>query len=283
MSKRPEVPAVNLRQRALYLENVGLLREGRWILKDVSFSVPRGEMAAILGPNGSGKSTFARLLCGYLWPTTGQIEVLGHRFGQTDLNALRRSIALVQPAGPYDVDGTLSAREVVLTGVEGTLALYRAIEARERDQAMRLLEQVGLRSVAEHPYRTLSSGERLRCLIARALIKRPGLLILDEPTAGLDLLAREQVLATVDLLIRHQGEPSTTVLLITHHVEELTPTTRQVLLLEHGQVAASGTPQEVLNEPILSRVYGCPVSVRQESGRWSLHVHPDGWEQLLSH
>lgn len=274
---------MDARNRAFDINNVGFLREGRWILKDVSFAVPRGTVAAILGPNGSGKSTLARILSGYLFPSAGTVDVLGQRFGKTDLTVLRRSIALVQPAGPYEVDGALSAREVVLTGLEGTLVLYRQVDRSEREQALRILDLVGLGQVADHPYRTLSSGERLRSLIARALIKRPGLLILDEPTAGLDLLAREQVLATVDALMRDQHDRATTTLMITHHVEELPPSTASILLLDQGRVAASGTPEQVLREATLSRVYGCPVHVHQAHGRWSLHVDPQAWKQLLAH
>src|SRR5437016_5065183 len=103
-------------QVALSLHNVSVLRSGRWILRDVDWSVPAGKCAAIVGPNGSGKSTLSRIICGYLWPTKGEVVVEGRRFGETDLNDLRRSIRLVQAAGPYDVDPTLSAREVVLTG-----------------------------------------------------------------------------------------------------------------------------------------------------------------------
>lgn len=270
-------------QPAFALKDVGFLRDERWILRDINFSVPQGRLAAILGPNGSGKSTIARILSGYLWPSVGSVEVLGQRFGATDLNALRQSIALVQSNGPYEVDASLSALEVVLTGIEGTLVLYRQVSGEERELAAEMLNQVGLAAVGGQPYRTLSNGERLRCLVARAMIKRPSLLILDEPTAGLDLLAREQVLATIDHLMKDAHGQRMTVLLITHHVEELIPVTYSVLLLSHGQVVASGSPREVLEEAILSRVYGCPVKVKNESGRWSLYIHPDGWRQLLTH
>lgn len=266
---------------AISLDDVGVLRDRRWILRHVNWSVPIGTCAAILGPNGSGKSTLARIICGYLWPTTGRVAVCGQIFGQTDLNALRQSIGLVQPAGPYEVDDKLTTRQVVLTGFFGTLGLYAAVTPAMEQEARRILSAVGLSKLADHPYATLSSGERLRGLIGRALVRRPNLLLLDEPTAALDLPSREHVLATLQRLSSDPLHP-TTMVLITHHVEELPPATSQILLLSEGQVAAAGPPAQVLQDELMSRVYRCPVQVRQLDGRYHLHVNPSAWGDLLS-
>jgi iron complex transport system ATP-binding protein len=222
----------------------------------------------------------ARILTGYLWPTAGEVLINGNRFGETDLNDLRHSIRLVQSAGPYDVDGELSAREVVLTGLFGTIGLFDPVPDHEIPHAERLLSYVGLSHVIDHRYATLSSGERVRALIARALIVRPSLLLLDEPTAGLDLLAREQVLATVQSLLSNHDQPPT-VVMITHHVEELGPATSELLLLSEGTIAAHGSPAEVLREEVLSRVYRCPLRVHVENDRYYVRVDPDGWGKLL--
>ena len=144
-----------------------------------------------------------------------------------------------------------------------------------------MLDRVALHAVAHHRYTTLSSGERMRCLIARALVVRPRLLMLDEPTAGLDLLAREQVLATVQALIQPASSPPLTVVLITHHLEELPPTTTHLLLLDNGRAAAQGPPEEVLRADILARVYGCPLEIEQLGGRYYARVHPGEWAGLL--
>ena len=268
---------------AFELAGAGVRRGESWILRGVDWSVPAGAAAAILGPNGSGKSTLARILACHLWPTEGEAAVLGGRLGEANLLDVRRSIRLVQPAGPYDVDPALTAREVVLTGFFGTIGLYDAVTDAMAAEAGRLLQQVGLAHVAAHTYATLSSGERVRALIARALAVRPGLLLLDEPTAGLDLLAREQVLATVQRLFdgtRPADRP--TVVMITHHVEELPPATSHVLLLAEGRVAASGTPEQVLRSEVLSRAYDFAVEVRRSNGRYYVEVHPRAWEQLLA-
>lgn len=268
------------KMNAIELHNVGVRRGGRWILRDVSWSVPAGACCAILGPNGSGKSTLTRILAAHLFPSSGKCTVAGERFGEANLAELRKSIRLVQAAGPYDVEPSLTTRDVVLTGFFGTLALYDEPTMEMEHESLQLLAQVGLAHVAEQTYSTLSSGERVRSLIARALASRPKLLLLDEPTAGLDLLAREQVLATVQGLFDRSIDPPT-VVMVTHHVEELPPATSRVLLLDSGAAAASGTPAEVLREEVLSGVYKCPLEVRYSAGRWSVHVHPQAWQALL--
>src|SRR5688572_15483665 len=250
---------------AIELRGVSLRRGETWILRDVDWAVPAGACAAILGPNGSGKSTLSRVLACHLWPTAGSVRVAGGTFGETSLPELRKHIRLVQSAGPYDVDPQLTALDAVLTGFFGSIGLYDTPTDAMRERATQLLGHVGLSHVATHTYATLSSGERVRTLIARALAERPRLLLLDEPTAGLDLLAREQVLATVQRLfdptpsppysgeragerglpsnvekaplptplpgVPGRGSDATTVVLITHHVEELPPATSHVLLL----------------------------------------------------
>lgn len=266
---------------AIDLRNVCLLRGDTRILHEVNWQVPQGACAALLGPNGSGKSTLARILACHLWPTHGEVIVLGNPFGESNLLQTRRDLRLVQPAGPYDVDADLTAREVVLTGFFSTINLYDPVTTDMESEADRLLALVGLHHVAGHKYAILSSGERVRSLIARALAVKPKLLLLDEPTNGLDLLAREQVLATVESMFRNHDSPPT-VVMITHHVEELPPATTHVLLLDQGHVAASGAPAGVLRSEVLSRVYRCPLEVRHSNGRYRVEVHPAAWHQLLN-
>ena len=268
------------REFAIDVRNVGVIRSNRWILKNITWQVPAKSCAAILGPNGSGKSTLARILSAYLWPSEGDVRVLGEHFGDCDMPALRSQIKMVQPAGPYDVDASLTASEVVLTGFFNSIGLYHTPTPAMQTEAHRLLRQVGLHEHTSQLYETLSSGERVRALIARALVQKPKLLILDEPTAGLDLLAREQILATIQSLFDQPHDPPTTIL-ITHHIEELPPATSSLLLLSEGKIAAVGRPDQVLTPSILSKLYNCPVQVRQSAGRFYLEVHPDAWRDLL--
>lgn len=266
---------------AIELTGVGLRRSQRCILKDISWTVPAGACAAILGPNGSGKTTLTRILAGHLWPTVGDVRVLGQHFGEVDLHSLRRGLRLVSSTAPVELDPDLTAHQVALTGFFGTLGLYDEVSDAQHAQASQMLDRVGLHHVANHHYTTLSNGERMRTLIARALVISPQLLMLDEPTAGLDLLAREQVLAAIQGLSMQPAEDRPTVLMITHHLEELPPATSQVLLLDDGKAGATGTPDEVLRGEILSPVYRCPLDVTRVGGRFYAQVHPGAWETLL--
>jgi iron complex transport system ATP-binding protein len=268
------------RPPALSLHGVGVLRDGRWILRDINWTIPAGSCAAILGPNGSGKTTLTRVIAGHLWPTRGDVRVLGQHFGEVDLHELRRQIRLVQPNSALEMDGDLTALDIVLTGYFGTLGLYDPTTPEMRAEAERLLELVGLRAVGHHRHNTLSSGERMRCLIARALVVRPSLLMLDEPTNGLDLLAREQVLAAVETMA-NSGPDRPTILMITHHLEELPPATSTVLLLSNGTAAAQGTLPLVLRPEVLSPVYGCPMKITCSDGRYYASVSPGEWRELL--
>jgi len=235
----------------------------------------------VLGPNGSGKSTLTKVIAGHLWPTAGEVRVLGQRFGEVDLHTLRRGLRLVSSTSPVELDADLTAHEVAMTGFFGTLGLYDEISAQMRDDAAEMLDRVGLHSVADHRYNTLSSGERMRCLLARALVVRPSLLMLDEPTMGLDFLAREQVLAAVQSLMSAGESDRPTVLMITHHLEELPPDCSQVLLLSDGAAAACGTPAEVLRPEVLTPVYRCPMQITHLGGRYYAHVHPGSWGGIL--
>jgi len=261
------------------LSDVSVVRGQRMILSGVSWMVPAGSCGAILGPNGSGKSTLVRVIMGQIWPTNGSVRVLGEPFGETDLNELRQSIRLVQTASVVEFDAEETAARVVLTGFFGTVGLFREITPSMERRARTLLAHVGLAAEADQPFKTLSSGERIRCLIARALVVQPRLLILDEPTAGLDLLAREQVLATIHQLVS-TGRNRPAVLMITHHVEELMPETTEVLVLKDGQVAASGSPGKVLTSKTLSTVYNCPVKVTRHGGRFWWRVESSAWKKV---
>jgi iron complex transport system ATP-binding protein len=274
-------PKMTGNQLAIELRKVSVKRGGRAILKNISWSISAGSYAAILGPNGSGKSTLARVIMGQMWPSGGDVSVLGEKFGETDLNHLRESIRLVQSSAVVEFDPEETTLNIVLTGFFGTVGLYDPITPAMRRRALLLLNRIGLKKEKLQPYRTLSSGERMRCLIARALVVEPRLLILDEPTAGLDLLAREQVLVTVQQLVR-RSKPPPAVLMITHRVEDLLPETSQVLLLEDGKVVANGPPGRVLRPDILSKVYRCPVRVSRRGGRFWLQVHPSAWKGIIS-
>jgi iron complex transport system ATP-binding protein len=256
------------------LSSAGVRRGRRWILKGASWELQRGAVSAVIGPNGSGKSTLARLLAGHLWPTEGSAE-LADESQLVPAGTMRSQVRLVQPSSPLDFEPNLTTRQVILTGFFGTLGLYDRPTGGMTRRASSLIGAIGLLQVADAPYGLLSTGEKVRAQIARAMAVRPGLLILDEPTNGLDLLAREQVLLTIGRTARKSR--GTTILLITHHVEELPPQTREVLLLAKGRMVASGAPAKILNAATLSRAYGVKVEVHCRHGRYYTTVHPRAW------
>jgi iron complex transport system ATP-binding protein len=249
------------------------------ILRDIDWTLPRGSACAVLGPNGSGKTTLMRVITGFMWPTTGTVEVLGRRLGATDVRELRRHVSVVDPSDRFGVDPDLRVVEAVLTGFFGSLGLYEQTTQEQVAEAERLIRSVGLAHRRDHRFGLLSTGEQRRCLLARALVRLPEVLILDEPTAGLDVSGREHVLATIEQLRRLH--PSLTVLMVTHHVEEISPRTDRVMLLSGGRIAGLGRPEQVLSPELLSGVFGCKVFVQKRSGRWWLEVLPEAWLELL--
>lgn len=272
---------------AIETEDLHVTRGATQVLRGINCQLPRGSCTAILGPNGSGKTTFTRAVTGQTFVTRGTVRVLGQTIGQTDIRSLRQRIGVVNPttdgAGVHvsgaTVDSDLSAHEAVCTGFFGSIGLYERPTAEQHARADAVLDQVGLHHRRELRFALLSTGEQRRCLIARALVHQPELLVLDEATAGMDVRGREQVLATVQQILKQPHPP--TVLFITHHVEELPPSTSLVLLLRDGQVIAQGSPRQVMTPEWLTRVFDCKVFVKQLHGRYWLEVLPEAWLDLL--
>lgn len=236
------------------------------ILRDIDWRIERGEHWALLGPNGSGKSTLLSVVGAARHPSAGRVTVLGGAFGRTDMPLLRRRIGVVDAA--QKVLDWLTAEEVALTGVTATIRpLWDRYGEAERRRARAALALVGCDALAERPIATCSQGERQRVRVARALMTEPDLLLLDEPAVGLDLPAREALIDALADLVRER--PMLTTVLVTHHLEELPPTTTHGLLLHAGSVVATGPLSEVLTSPRVSACFGFPVTVEERDGRWS--------------
>jgi len=262
MSKQSfAVPAV------LELRDVTFRRDGSEIIRGVSFSVGTGEHWAMLGPNGAGKSTLLGFCGAVVHPTSGTVHVLGEQLGRVELQALRRAIGHVNPRHP--LRSPLTVRSIVLTGLTGSIETPPRWQptAEESDRADDLIASLGLEGKAGFRWNVLSQGERGRVLIARALICEPRLLLLDEPSTGLDIAAREQLLETIDLLT--ETHPEVASVLVTHHLEELPSSTTHALLLADGRVVAAGPATDAITSEHVSATFSHPIDVSYGDGRWS--------------
>lgn len=239
------------------LSNVHFIRENRHILDDINLHIREGEHWVLLGRNGSGKTTILEMVNGYHFPSSGTVEVLGHRYGTVDLREMRRSIgynsqSLFEKLNPAD-----PVWEVVATGAYAYLRFYETIPEEARDMALNLLERVQLPHLSEQPLGTLSQGERKKVMLARSLMSEPKVLVLDEPCSGLDLYERERMLQSVQELSGN----GITVLYVTHHIEEIVPMFTHVALIEQGKLIAAGPKREVLTPELLRQAYDVPLEL----------------------
>ncbi len=254
-------------ETVLAFRNVRLVRNGRAILDGIDWTIRRNERWIVLGRNGSGKTTVCRIASLYLHPSEGTVEVLGETLGRTDVRELRTRIGLASAALADMLRVNLPALDVVMTAKYGALApCWHRYDETDRANARRLLARFACGPLAERPFGTLSSGERQRVQLARVLMANPALLLLDEPTAGLDLGGRE---ALVNSLAGLAGDPSApATVLVTQHVDEIPPGFTHVLMLSEGRVLAAGPIDATLTPDALSNCFQLPLQLERRDGRW---------------
>lgn len=254
----------------LRLENVSLCRNRVTILDQVSCSISLGEHAVILGPNGSGKTSLVKLIMRFFYPSIvaeyqGSVEI----FGQTEWNVweLRQQLGYINSEIDFHFShgrsGRLTALQAVLTGFSSSELEIDELLLTDtmREQAFEALVRRGIDHLMNRPVAYLSTGERRKVLLARALVHAPKALLLDEPTTGLDMVARDDLLDELRSIAQH----GTTLLLVTHHVEEIVPEFRQVILLKSGKVAYQGSRSQCLTDERLSEVFGTSIKVDVDS------------------
>ncbi len=254
----------------LDVSGLRIVRDRTVILDAVNWRVLRGEHWVILGANGSGKTSLLSALAGYLMPTAGEMILLGETYGQSDWRELRKKIGLVSSSVRQMMADAEPALETVASGKYAMIDFWGRVTPHERAQALRLLRQVECGYLSGRPWRVLSQGERQRVLIGRALMAKPRILILDEPCAGLDPAAREHFLQFLQRLGARKHSP--TLVLVTHHVEEIMPVFSHVLVLKQGAVLAAGAKSDVLNSKILSTAFGARMQLPRVAGRYRLQV-----------
>lgn len=241
------------------MKNVSYRRSGKAILEHINWEFRKGESWAILGLNGAGKSTLLRILTAEFWKSSGDLTVLGVTFGQGDIPSLRQKIGIVGSFLAERFPTDLLAEQIVLTGKYKSSILYREYGQKELDEAIAMLESIEAGHLIGRTYASLSQGERQLLLIARSLMEDPELLILDEATVGLDLLARERLLKHIETISKLDKAPA--LVHVTHHAEEITAQFSHVLLLKEGQVLAQGPKEEVLTPETLETFYGNQVEL----------------------
>ena len=254
----------------LAIDHLRIERDGTVILDDVSWRVQRGEHWVILGANGSGKTSLLSALTGYLMPTAGEISLLGETYGQFDWRELRKQVGLVSSSVRQMMADGEPALETVASGKYAMIDFWGRLSRTEKAEAARLLKQVEGDYLVDRPWGVLSQGERQRVLVARALMAKPRVLILDEPCAGLDPAAREHFLQFLQRLGTQKNSP--TLILVTHHVEEIMPVFSSVLILKDGRVLATGKKPEVLDSKNLSTAFGARMRLQRTGNRYALTV-----------
>jgi len=244
------------------------VRRGRAFLLDhVSWHVEDTDRWVIIGPNGAGKTTLLQVVSARMFPTGGTVDLLGERLGRVDVFELRPRIGIASAALETQIPADEAVRDVVMSASYGVLGRWREHYGTvDQARAERVMSQLRVDHLAARVFGTLSEGERQRTQIARALMTDPELLLLDEPTAGLDLAGRELLLATLSELAQDPGAPTS--VMVTHHVEEIPEGITHGLLLKQGRVVAAGPLETVLTTEALSRTFDLPLRIVRVDGRW---------------
>ncbi|MGI9599101.1 MAG: ABC transporter ATP-binding protein [Acidimicrobiales bacterium] len=249
------------------LVEVVVVLDGRKLLGPMSWQIEADQHWVVIGPNGGGKSTLMRIAALAQHPSDGTVRVLGHELGRVDVRRLRSRIGVTSASLVDQLRGQLTANEIVKCGLHAALEpWWHTYDDAAVARADELLRQVGLGGYGPRTFATLSSGERQRALLARTLMADPDVLLLDEPTAGLDLGGRESLVSALDAIAAEQG-PAT--VFVTHHVEDIPASTTHVLAIVDGQPIATGRIEDVLSSALLSDMFGLPVTLERSRGRWS--------------
>ena len=254
---------------ALALDNITFNRDGRNILDQVNLHVDSDQRWLIVGANGSGKTSLVRIAALYEHPTVGVVSVLGEILGTTDVRSLRRRIGYVSASFASELRPALSARDVVMTAKNAALETWwHDYDESDRKQAQKCLDQMNVGELWDRHFGTLSSGEQQRVLLARSLMNEPGIILLDEPSARLDLAGREQLVRVLQNLACDASSPP--LVLVTHHVDEIPRGMTHVLFLKNGSVMTAGSMEESFNAANLSECFEMKLElVRRADQRFS--------------
>lgn len=256
------------------MKDVSWKRDGKYILRNIGWKVEQGEHWAVIGLNGSGKTSLLGIISGYIFPSEGEVTVLGKKFGSCDLRELRKSIGWVSSSLQENLMVEEKVEDIVLSGRFASIGLYDVPSKRDHRRAWGLMEQFGCVDFMSRPYSTLSQGEKQRVILARSMMNNPKVLILDEPCTGLDIFAREHFLNGINEVARSGNSP--TMLYVSHHVEEILPVFNRTLLLKKGEVHSLGESKHVLGKTNLTDFFESQLEISWRNGRPRIHLQFPG-------
>ncbi len=249
-------------------EDVRVIRSGRPILDGINWSVDESDRWVILGPNGAGKSTLLAIAAAQLHPTSGTVAILDERVGRSDLRELRPRIGFASSSMARLIPEDEKVRNAVLTAGYAVAGRWNErYDELDVEQAEAVLGEWQLESLSERTFGTLSDGERKRTLIARAVMTDPEMLLLDEPSASLDLGSRENLLASLTAYAASDFAPA--IIMVTHHVEEIPLGTTHAMLIRDGRIVAAGPLEESLTAANLTDTFGLPLELNFHNGRYA--------------
>lgn len=252
----------------LALAGATVVRGTTTLIADIDWEVEEGQRWVVLGPNGAGKTTLLQLAAARMHPTSGVVGILGEVLGTVDVFELRPRIGLSSSALAESIPKGEKVEDVVVTASWGVVGRWREnYEDLDHGRAVELLAMLGADHLVGRKFGTLSEGERKRVQIARALMTDPELMLLDEPTAGLDLGGREDLVGRLGEIAADLAAPA--VVMVTHHVEEIPPNFTDVLLMRDGRIVAQGPIELTLTEENLSATFGVDLVVEQHGQRWA--------------
>jgi iron complex transport system ATP-binding protein len=252
----------------LRLRGVGVRRDASMLLRNVDWTAHENQRWIIIGPNGAGKTTMLQVVATLLFPTEGTVEILGEKLGQVNVFDLRPRIGLTSAALAERVPAGEKVIDLVLTAAYAIVGRWKEeYESTDVTRAVELLDALGCAHLIRRKFGTLSEGERKRVQIARSLMPDPELLLLDEPSAGLDLGGREDLVQRLSFLARDPKAPM--MVLVTHHVEEVPAGFTHAMLLRRGSVLAAGPIDDVFTSRNLSRCFGLPLEIEYRQNRWT--------------
>jgi len=251
----------------LEMKNVSLSMFGaeKDILKDISWHIKAGENWILFGKNGSGKTKLLEIITGYRHPTNGHVRRFGLPLIGSDIRELRKRIGYVSTPLKEMFSKRETILDVLLSGLFASIGIYKEVSAADKDRAVNLLSQIDMEKRASERFSILSDGEKQKVLMLRALIADPDLLILDEPSMGLDLSAREDLLEALE---KTTDVDNTSIIYVTHHTEEITPLFKKVFILNEGACSFSGEIENGVNDEVMSRVFGKKIAVENVNGRY---------------